>query len=126
MKKQFHSFRIFSILTIFSIAFIACDKEDDEPDTPSNPSSPGVYIVNEGAFGSGNSSISFFDFQTNAVTNNIYQTTNGVPLGDVAQMMLVHQGKGYIVVNNSQKIEVVDSDNCTSIGTISGFQSPRH
>jgi YVTN family beta-propeller protein len=123
-KLQLINFTI-ALLSMTTI-FISCDKDEDEGTTIVTPSTTGVYVVNEGNFGAGNSSISFLDLQSGTLTNNLFEATNGVPLGDVAQSMMIHQGKGYIVVNNSQKIEVVDISNFTSLTTINGLQSPRH
>jgi DNA-binding beta-propeller fold protein YncE len=40
--------------------------------------------------------------------------------------MAVINGKGYVVVNNSGKIEIVNMNDFKSIGTITGFNSPRY
>jgi YVTN family beta-propeller protein len=47
-------------------------------------------------------------------------------LGDVFQSIAMANGKAYFVVNNSQKIEVVDPSTYKSIATINGFTSPRY
>ena len=115
------------LLLLSGLCFVACDKEDDgDPNDPSPPVATGVYIVNEGTFNQGNCSVSLLNLENSAITNNLYENVNGVPLGDLAQSMTIHQGKGYIVVNNSQKIEVVDIDDFTSIQTLTGFMGPRH
>ena len=102
--------------------------KDDDPTTVNPPSTIGkaVFVVNEGSFGSGNASISMIDLLSNQMYTDVFQTVNNFPLGDVAQSMSIHNGKGYIVVNNSQKIEVINSLTLESIATISGFQSPRY
>jgi hypothetical protein len=82
--------------------------------------------VNEGAFGAGSGSVSFIDAATNTVYNNIFENKNGFPLGSIAQSMNIIGGKGYVVVNNANKIEVVDPITFGSIGTISGLANPRY
>lgn len=108
-----------------AVLFTGCLKSENETIVP-NYISEGVFIVNEGSFNAGNSSISYLNLNNQTMSNNVFESTNGFPLGDVAQSMTISDGKGYIVVNNSQKVEVVDISNMNNIATISGFQSPRY
>ncbi len=127
MKKPLSN-QFFILATLVTgLCFTSCEDDgDDPPDSIAPLPSTGVYIVNEGAFNQGNSSISFLNFEDSTLTNNIYESVNGVPLGDLAQSMTIHQGKGYILVNNSQKIEVVNIADFTSVQTITGLSGPRH
>jgi hypothetical protein len=86
----------------------------------------GVFVLNEGNFQGGNASLSFFNKYTDMMSNGVFQSVNNIPLGDVAQSMEIRNGKGYIVVNNSGKIEVVNLTDLSSGGTISGLTSPRY
>ena len=87
----------------------------------------GVFVVHEGGFQAGNASLSFYSKDTELMSNGVFSSANGsVPLGDVAQSMELYGDRGYIVVNNSGKIEVVDLKGLTSVGTISGLSSPRY
>jgi hypothetical protein len=88
--------------------------------------SRGVFIVNEGNYTYGNGSISYYDIESGKVINEIYATANGVPVGDVAYSMTIFDGKGYIVVNNSSCIHVVDANTLLHCGTIENLPSPRH
>lgn len=85
-----------------------------------------VYIMNEGNYGWNNGSISLYTPNDRKVQNNIFQSVNGLVLGDVVQSMQVIDDKAYIVVNNSNKIEVVDKSNFVSTTTISGMNTPRY
>ena len=85
-----------------------------------------VYISNEGNFGSGNGSLSYYDRSMDQIQNNVFQTANGAPLGDVAQSVEEHNGRLFIVVNNSGKVEMADPTNFQTMGTISGLSSPRY
>ena len=83
-----------------------------------------VYITNEGNFGTGNGSLTMYDNSSNAVTNDVFSTINSFVLGDVVQSMEYFDDKGYICVNNSAKIEVIDQ-NANYIATIP-VVSPRY
>lgn len=78
----------------------------------------GVLIANEGNFGSPNADVSYIDHDTNALTNNIYQAVNNEPLGDVLQHIRIHEDKAYLVLNNSNKIVIVDRASFEKIGVI--------
>lgn len=86
-----------------------------------------VVILNEGNFGWGNGSLSYYQSQTNTVSNNVYQqANNNVPLGDVIQSAYQFNNKFYVVANNSSKIEVMNSFTFSNDATITGFNSPRY
>lgn len=86
----------------------------------------GVYIVNEGNFMYGNSSLSFYDPTAKRVYNQVFMSRNGAPLGDVAQSMYLWKNLGFVVVNNSGKIYVIDNTTAEFQGSISGLSSPRY
>lgn len=86
----------------------------------------GVLISNEGNFGSGNSSISYYNYDTDEVINNIFNALNGRSLGDVLQSITIHNGLAYMVMNGDNKIEVASAGNMTEKGVITGFNSPRY
>ena len=83
------------------------------------PSSRGVYVVDQGNFGRGNASLSYYDLTTFRVYNDVFTAVNGKNLGDVAQSMTIRGGAGYVVVNNSSKVEVIDLATNANTGTIS-------
>jgi hypothetical protein len=86
----------------------------------------GVFVLHEGNFQGGNASLSFLNKNTGIMSNGVFEAAAGIPLGDVGQSMEVRNGRGFIVVNNSGKIEVVDLDGFRSAGTITGLSSPRY
>lgn len=113
-------------VTILLLALVwlqACKKDTDD----TIPQVEGVYTVDEGLFNFGNADISFYNPETNEVTTGLFRKANGYNLGDVAQCLYVKDTLGFIVVNNSQKIEVVSIPSFKSIRTISiPGSSPRY
>ena len=67
-----------------------------------------AYVLNEGTWGSNNSSLSRVDLASGTINNNIFSAANGRGLGDVAQDIVVSGGKAYIAVSFSNTIEVVN------------------
>lgn len=121
---NFNYRKLLMLLSLFAILFVqSCS---DDPD-PIKPGADGFFVVNEGGFGNGNTSISFYDRDTDQMTNDVFTAKNSRPLGDQAQSMTVFEGKGYIIVQGSGKIEVIDAGDYSSLGTITdGLESPRY
>ncbi|MCC5944206.1 MAG: YncE family protein [Bernardetiaceae bacterium] len=124
---------IFAIFA-FCLLLIGCAEEslppqstDPTPDSGERIDfSQGIFVVNEGNFGWGHGSISFIDAQGKAHQEVFRRANEGQILGNVAQSMSFYNEKAFIVVNNSQLIEVVDRFSLKRIGTIEGLRSPRY
>ncbi|RDV15678.1 YncE family protein [Pontibacter diazotrophicus] len=129
----FRSFFLAATLITSSVAFTSCDDENDvEPVIENEVRGPydqeGVFIINEGNWGTPNGSISFLsDSAGHQVQNGIFSNANaGRPLGDVIQDMELYDSLAYIVANNSNKIEVVNAYTFESVGVVENLQLPRH
>lgn len=87
----------------------------------------GLFVLNEGNFGAGNSEISFIDEHLTGVSNNIFGSANaGDPLGDTAQSIAIYEDYAFVIVNNSHKVVVVDRHSFEFIAEIEeGIDNPR-
>lgn len=104
---------------LFVTAFLfSCSNSDDTTPNPDEKYLDGFYVSNEGNFGRGGASSSFISADLNTITNDIFNKSNGRELGDVSQSMLVTDKYVYIVVNNSNTIEVVNKKTFKSVYTI--------
>ena len=114
------------VYLVFEVVFLAsCVK--DIPDSDINGGFlHGAYITNEGAFGNSNGSVSYFDTDSSKMINHVFESVNGRPLGDVVQSFSIAGTKAFIVVNNSQKVEVVDLKTFKSLSTIDSLEYPRY
>lgn len=113
--------------TVLFMSIFSCTKDDNMPTTePRGNYENGILISNEGNFGQGNASVTYVsnDFQT--VENNIFSNVNSQILGDTAQSMAFNDDLAYIVLNVSNKIEVVNRYTFQSVATIDiGLSNPR-
>ena len=91
------------------------------------PYANGVFVLNEGNFGSGNGSISFLGESASQLENGIFNSVNDFNLGDIVQSMTISGSEAYIIVNASNKVEVVNFQTFESVVTITEqMANPRH
>ena len=86
----------------------------------------GLFITNEGNFQYGNATLSFYDPTTKQVENEVFIRANGYRLGDIAQSMTLHNGLGWVVVNNSHVLFAIDPTTFREVGRIVNLTSPRY
>ncbi len=109
-------------LLLSAIMITACTKDD----TGKNPGiyDNGVFVVNEGPFGTGTGTLTFIG-DDGSLTQKVFEKENGnVVLGNIAQSMIWYNNRYYIVVNNANKVVVADKD-MKAVGEITGLTGPR-
>ncbi len=126
--KNFNVKFLLPALFLGGIFLNGCTSEEDVIKDPVMiaPSSQGVFVTNEGQFNKGNGSLSYINFQSKTVSNDLFEQANGRPLGDVVQSMGIANGKAYIVVNHSNKLEIADASTLQAAGVINNLLMPRY
>lgn len=112
------TFQAIILLSVF--LFMQSCRKDRVP-TPSevesvipadpNASPKGFYLLNEGNMNSNKASLDYIDFRKGNYHRNIYNEINPEitkGLGDVGNDIGIYGSKLYVVVNNSNKVEVLD------------------
>ncbi|MDY5237608.1 DUF5074 domain-containing protein [Bacteroides helcogenes] len=96
------------LLAVLVGTFAACD-DSNEPQQPAvvEVKSVGAYFVNNGKWGANNGSIQFYDYETGAVSEDLYRLANGKGIGDT-QDLCVYGSKLYVTCTTSSKLEVLD------------------
>lgn len=125
MKKNFNAW-----LVLFIAVFLtSCSIDDgtiENPTLPEGEYTNGFFVLNEGGFTYSNASLSFIS-EEGTVYNSVFSAENNRNLGDVAQSMGFHEDLAFILVNNSNTIEVVNRYTMESVTTMEEeILNPRH
>lgn len=123
MKQLLWSFLVATFL------LQSCSKDETEKiQKPTGKYDYGFLVLNEGGFMKSNASVSYINQDFSVVENDIFSSVNtGKKLGDVAQSISFYGDLAFVVVNNSNKIEVVNRYTFQSVNTITtGLNNPRY
>lgn len=116
MKKYLLAF---AVLLMGTAVMTSCSDDDDAPKTQTVTYSTGAYIVNSGAMYSNiESSLTAIDYASSKATQNAFKAANGRSLGNTANDGLIYGSKMYIVVDQSNTIEVLDKKTLKSVKQI--------
>lgn len=115
----------FAALAVLTLAFVACKSGKDEEKPRIGTYEKGTIILSEGRFGKGEAAVTYYNKAGNKLEQEVFKKANNRPLGDVGQSMTFYDNKYYIVVNNSNKIEVVDME-FKSVATFENLVMPRY
>ena len=106
------------------VVLVSCKKEDNT--RPGEIWKNSVFIVNEGPFQNGTGSVMAYIRTTGEVSGDLFESANGRPLGNIVQSIAVYGDLVWIAVNNSNKIEVANLEDFTSVATIENISLPRY
>lgn len=98
------------MLCSIAIFLSSCVKDTDEQPNTASGYETGILIINEGAFQNGTGTILHYDRTTKSLSDDIFGlANNNAKVGNVLQSAAAFQGKTYLMVNNANKVVVVDS-----------------
>jgi hypothetical protein len=88
----------------------------------------GVYVLNEGNFGSANAGLDFYNMNTDNYYRDVFKIANNSILGDVAQDILLDGTTQtmFISVNNSSRLYVLNLYDLKIKMMFTGITSPRY
>lgn len=124
IRKNFYA------LSMIALSIFAVSCENEEPDsnnggTQTSEKITGMFVLNEGTFGAGNSTLSFINFTGNTLYKDIYGKANpsvAGNLGDAGNCIAINDGKIYILTSNF--VEIINESTCKQIKRID-INSPR-
>ena len=105
---------------LFAVALLLYACREDELVVPSqyeivkdlqDKTYRGLYLLNEGNMGSNKASLDYLDFERGYYVRNLYSERNPhqiKELGDVGNDCLIYGSKLYLVINCSNKLEILD------------------
>ncbi|MBQ6768992.1 MAG: YncE family protein [Prevotella sp.] len=104
---------------------VYAEETDTGKETVAGSDIVGMYVLNEGNMGSNKCTIDYLDLSGNNPTvhywRNIYAERNPSvvkELGDVGNDIKIYGSRMWMVINCSDKVEVVRADNCERIGQV--------
>jgi DNA-binding beta-propeller fold protein YncE len=116
------TYSILSRTVFLGLVFLAsCKKDKPQQNTvapPIDANVKNVYIACEGAFGSGNAALSLYRPEDGSSYEDVYQSANGQPIGDVLQSLTRIGDRLFLCVNNSDKVLVININNWKLEGSI--------
>ena len=115
MKKT----RLSLLAMLLSVVIFSCKKEGGGGTPPVTPvATTGVYVLDQGNYGSNNTILTYYDFSTTTATTDYFKNVNGFGLGDTGSDFIIYGGKIYIVMNNSGYVAVANGVTAKFIDTI--------
>jgi len=122
--------KIAAITALTALFFTSCSNDDvtSQVELPLGSYDNGALILNQGNFGTPNSSMSYLSDDLAKFQHDIFEIVNpDETLGDTGQDLGFYENKAYIVMNNSNKIEVVNRYTMKHITSITlGLSNPRY
>ncbi|CAA7387006.1 LVIVD repeat-containing protein [Chryseobacterium fistulae] len=119
--------RLIQLFFAFTLLLnISCSNDEDT--APELYYGDGFLITNEGNYKTPNAEVTFVSADLNIKQDNIFSANNsGSNLGDVLQTITFNGDKAYLLLNNSNKIQIVNRNNFKKTGEItSQLNTPRY
>ena len=100
-----------------TLMLAACDKDGLYPGGSLQEGPIECLVLNEGLINTNEGCLSVV-YRDSTVVVDAFQDVNHRPMGDVAQSVTLINGKYFVAMNNSKKVEVMDPTTFQSLGTI--------
>lgn len=110
------NFKLILSVALVTLVLSNCTKSSDPV---KGKYQTGVLVANEGAFGSSNGDVTYYNASPSLLEQTIFKNINGSFPGDVLQSISIDGDNGYLVLNGSNKIEIVDDNTFKSTNTFS-------
>ncbi len=108
------------------LTFAACN-DDDFDFNNQETSYSGILVANEGSFNKPDATVDFLSADLGESKSNIYKSVNNEDLGDVLQTIGFKGTNAFLVLNNSNKILIVNRFNFQKNATVtSNLVNPRY
>lgn len=123
--------RLFLTAVSGALFLASCSSDDQNDQTPRIPLGSydsGTIVLNQGGFG-GNTTLSYISFDTNTLQHDIFGVVNPTlpALGELGQDIGFNGNTAYVVLSNSDEIQIVNRYTMANVGSIaSGFNHPRY
>ncbi len=105
-----------SVVAIAMSVLVSCDPDKKKDNALFNN---GILVLCEGVYQQNNSTISYYDLDSDLAYPDVFYDKNNRYLGDNANHMIAYGNKLYIAVDNSNLIDVVDMTTGKSLSQIS-------
>jgi hypothetical protein len=99
------------LVSVLVLLSYSCKKDKPEVADKKLPpvSIAKVLLVCEGSLGNGNASLDVYDLKSDSVYADVFSVSNHQSLGDVLQSVCRINGNYFLTVNNSDRINVIDT-----------------
>jgi hypothetical protein len=124
--KQMKTIKQLQFLFLAVLVLVSCT--DDIEIVPLGAYENGFFVSNEGKFDSDTAEVTFISYDGQTVKQDVFKSeNNGAVLGDTQQSITFYEDKAFLILNVSNKIEVVNRYTFKRITTINtGLNNPRY
>ena len=121
MKQIKLKYLFISLALITVLASCRKDRIQPPPDTPTAERA-GLYVLNQGGITHNNSTLTYYDYVTKKLTSDIFTVSNKDELGDTGNDIGIYGSKIFIVVNNSDLLDIANAKTAKLIKKIDIYQ----
>lgn len=111
------------IALAFVTVLASCHKDKVNPIVdPPMSNKAGLYVLNQGGYGKNNSTLTYFNFTNRVLVPDQFTVANTTKLGDTGNDLGIYGSKMFIIVNNSDLIDIVNAKTAKLVKQINLYQ----